>query len=67
MDLMDEELEKPTENQEEDDEDLDNYPEALEVYSLMNFKTRVSRTRRMNWFLDHFDDISELSEPERLR
>lgn len=62
---MDEELEKQGEIQHDDDEDLDNYPEALEVYLLMNHKFRVSRTRRMNWFLDYFDNISELSEPER--
>ncbi|KAE9551261.1 hypothetical protein FO519_005518 [Halicephalobus sp. NKZ332] len=70
MDPMDEDLEReqqPLSRQshhgEDDDSDFMSR-EATEVHILMSHKVRISRTRRMNWYLDFHDSFIKLTDPE---
>lgn len=65
MDLMDEELEKmekpPSRNSHPDDVDEH---EASELHLLMSHKVRISRTWRMNTYLDFHESIVKVTEIE---
>uniref|UniRef100_A0AC34GPF8 Uncharacterized protein n=1 Tax=Panagrolaimus sp. ES5 TaxID=591445 RepID=A0AC34GPF8_9BILA len=69
MDLLDEEIEREAastsrqSNHHDNDSDFMNR-EATEVEILMNHKVRISRTRRMNWYLDFHDCYIRLAESD---
>ena len=70
MDPMDEDLEREKQvpsrqshHGEDDDSDF-MLRVASEVHILMSHKVRISRTRRMNWYLDFHDSFIKLTEPE---
>ena len=71
MDLLDEEIEREAastsrqSNHHLDTEDSDfMHREATEVEILMNHKVRISRTRRMNWYLDYHDCFIRLMDSD---
>uniref|UniRef100_A0A914Q8X5 Uncharacterized protein n=1 Tax=Panagrolaimus davidi TaxID=227884 RepID=A0A914Q8X5_9BILA len=69
MDLLDEEIEREAastsrqSNHHDNDSDFMNR-EATEVEILMNHRVRISRTRRMNWYLDFHDCFIRLTGPD---